>query len=132
MAQASTIWHSGAVTRQPVSSFPGGPSLSDMLNTSYQGTFGATKSAVLSVVGATVGSPYVLEMDSVVKARFIALRVVNGASIQLQVTSPAGTLQTFVVSPLLLLTAQNPGGEITAINLVGTADIEVLIAGDVS
>ena len=132
MAQASTIWHSGAVTRQPVSSFPGGPSLSDMLNTSFQGTYGATKSAALSIVGATLGSPFVLDMDSVVKARFLGIRVLNGPSIQLLITSPSGTDQAIKTSSLLLWHSPNSGDELTAIKLVGTADIEILIAGDVS
>ena len=132
MAQASTIWHSGAVTRQPVSSFPGGPSLSDMLNTSFQGTYGATKSSALSIVGATLGSPFILDMDSVVKARFLGIRVLNGPSIQLLITSPSGTDQSIKTSSLLLWHSPNSGDEITAIKLVGTADIEILIAGDVS
>ena len=132
MAQASTIWHSGAVTRQPVSSFPGGPSLSDMLNTSFQGTYGATKSSALSIVGATLGSPFLLDMDSVVKARFLGIRVLNGPSIQLLITSPSGTDQSIKTSSLLLWHSPNSGDEITAIKLVGTADIEILIAGDVS
>ena len=132
MAQASTIWHSGAVTRQPVSSFPGGPSLADMLNTSFQGTYGATKSAALSIVGATLGSPFVLDMDSVVKARFLGIRVLNGPSIQLLITSPSGTDQAIKTSSLLLWHSPNSGDELTAIKLVGTADIEILIAGDVS
>ena len=132
MAQASTIWHSGAITRQPVSSFPGGPSLSDMLNTSFQGTYGATKSAPLSIVGATDLLPFIVSLDSIVKARFLGIRVLNGPSIKVLLTSPSGTDQALKVSSLLLWHSPNSGDEITAIKLVGTADIEILIAGDVS
>ena len=132
MAQASTIWHSGAVTRQPVSSFPGGPSLSDMLNTSFQGTYGATKASPLSIVGATDLLPFIVSLDSIVKARFLGIRVLNGPSIKVLLTSPSGTDQAIKVSSLLLWHSPNSGDEITAIKLVGTADIEILIAGDVS
>ena len=132
MAQAGTIWHSGAVTRQPVSAFPGGPSLSYMLNTSFQGTYGATKGSSLSIVGATDLLPFIVSLDSIVKARFLGIRVLNGPSIKVLLTSPSGTDQALKVSSLLLWHSPNSGDEITAIKLVGTADIEILIAGDVS
>ena len=131
MAQAVTIWHSGAVSGQPLS-VPGGPSLADTLNTSFQGTYAASKASRLSVVGATDITPYVFPMDSVVKARFVGLRVINGSSIKAKLTSPSGTDQAIQVSSLLLWHSPNSGDEITAIKLVGTADIEILIAGDVS
>ena len=131
MAQAVTIWHSGAVSGQPIA-VPGGPSLADTLNTSFQGTYSASKSSRLSVVAATDIAPYTVTLDSVSKARFLGLRVINGASIKVLLTSPSGTDQTIKVSSLLLWHSPNSGDEITAIKLVGTADIEILIAGDVS
>jgi hypothetical protein len=103
-----------------------------MLNTSFQGTYSASKSSRLSVVGATDLSPYVFPMDSVAKARAIGMRVINGASIKALLTSPVGTDQAISTGSLLLWHSPNPGDEITAIKLVGTADIEILIAGDVS
>jgi len=97
MAQAVTIWHSGAVSGQPFA-VPGGPSLADTLNTSFQGTYAASKASRLSVVGATDITPYVFPMDSVVKARFVGLRVINGSSIKAKLTSPSGTDQAIQVT----------------------------------
>ena len=131
MAQAVTIWHTGAVSGQPIAC-PGGPSLSDTLNTSFSGTYSSAKSSRLSVIGATDFAPYVFSMDSVVKARFIGMRILNGPSIKVLLTSTSGTDQAIKVSSLLLWNSPNAGDEITAIKLVGTADIEILIAGDVS
>lgn len=129
MSQAATIWHSGAVTGQPIGS-PCGPTLSDTLRTDFQGTYGASKSSRLAIVGATDAVPYVVAFDSVSKARFLAIRVVNGASIKALLTSPSGTDQAIKVASLLLWHSPNAGDEITAIKLVGTADIELMIAGD--
>ena len=131
MAQSVTIWHSGAVTGQPTP-VPGGPSLSDMLNTSFCGTYGSSKAGRPSVVGATDLVPYVVTLDTITKVRFLGIRVINGSSIKVKLTSPAGTDQVLQVSSLLLWHSPNSGDEITAIKLVGTADIELLIAGDVS
>lgn len=130
MAQAVTIWHAGAVTGQPTP-VPGGPSLADMLNTSFNGTYAASKATRLSVVGATDIAPYAVSFDSITKARFIGCRVINGSSIKALLTSPSGTDQAIKVSSMLLWHSPNSGDEITAIKLVGTADIELLIAGDV-
>ena len=129
MSQAATIAHSGAVSGTPVSS-PCGPTLSDTLRTDFQGTYGASKSSRIAINGATDSVPYVVALDSVVKIRFLGLRVVNGASIKALLTSPSGTDQALKTSSLLLWHSPNSGDEITAIKLVGTADIELMIAGD--
>jgi hypothetical protein len=132
MAQSVTIWHNGAVMGQVPSPVPSGPSLADTLNTSFSGTYAASKATRLSVVGATDLAPYTVVLDSVTKARFLGIRVINGSSIKALLTSPSGTDQAIKVSSLLLWHSPNSGDEITAIKLVGTADIELLIAGDVS
>lgn len=131
MAQAVTIWHTGAVSGQPTP-VPGGPSLGDNLNTSFSGTYAASKATRLSVVNATQQAPFVVSFDSVTKARFIGIRVINGSSILALLTSPAGSAQAIKVSSMFLWHSPNSGDEITAINFVGTADLELMIAGDVS
>ena len=131
MAPAVTIWHTGAVSGQPFST-PCGPSLADTLNTSFQGTYSASKASRLSVVGATDLAPYTVALDSIVKARFIGMRVINGSSIKILLTSAAGDSQALTTGSLLLWHSPNSGDEITAIKLVGTADIEIMVAGDVS
>jgi hypothetical protein len=131
MAQSVTIWHSGAMTGQPLA-VPGGPSLSDMMNTSFNGTYSASQSSRLSVVGATDLVPFAVAFGSVTKARSLGMRVINGSSIKVLLTSPSGTDQALKTSSMLLWHSPNSGDEITAIKLVGTADIELLIAGDVT
>jgi len=131
MAQSVTIWHSGAVTGQPLA-VPGGPSLSDMMNTSFSNTYSASQASRLSVVAATDSVPFVVAFGSVTKVRFLGIRVINGSSIKALLTSPSGTDQALKTSSMLLWHSPNSGDEITAIKLVGTADIELLIAGDVS
>ena len=130
MAQAVTIWHNGAISGQPAM-VPNGPSLADTLNTSFSATYSASKASRLSVVGATDVSPYILPLDSITKVRFFALRVLNGPSIKVKLTSAAGADQA-QSGTFFLWNSPNSGDEITAIKLVGTADIELMIAGDVS
>ena len=129
MSQAATIAHSGAVSGYPVGS-PCGPTLSDTLRTDFQGTYSASKSSRLAIVNATNATPYVVALDSITKIRFLALRVINGASIKALLTSPSGSDQAIKTSSLLLWHSPNSGDEITTIKLVGTADIELMIAGD--
>ena len=129
MSQAATITHSGAASGSPTSS-QCGPTLSDTLRTDFQGTYGASKSSRIAVVAATDAVPYVVSLDSIAKVRFLGLRVVNGSSIKALLTSPSGTDQALKTSSLLLWHSPNSGDEITAIKLVGTADIEIMIAGD--
>jgi hypothetical protein len=131
MGQSVSIWHTGAVSVHPLSS-PCSPSLGGVFNTAFQGTYTAAKAADLGVVGATDLAPFVVAFDSVLKARFICLRVTNGSSIKVLITSPSGTDQAIKVSSIWIWHSPNPGDEITAIKLVGTADIEIMIAGDVS
>lgn len=130
MAQAVTIWHNGSVSGQPAI-VPNGPSLADNLNTSFSATYAASKSSRLAVVGATDIAPLVLSLDSITKVRFFALRVLNGPSIKVKLTSAAGADQA-QSGVFFLWHSPNSGDEITAIKLVGTADIELMIAGDVS
>jgi hypothetical protein len=129
VSQAATLWHSGALTGQPVGS-PCGPTLSDTMRTDFQGIYGASKSSRIAVVAATDIAPYTVTLDTIAKVRLLALRVVNGASIKVLFTSASGSDQAIKVSSLMLWHSPNAGDELTAIKLVGTADIEIMIAGD--
>ncbi len=130
MAQARTVWLNGAISIAPTP-VVAGPSLGDMLNISATATYQASKSAPLSI-RSTSDSPFSVSLDSIVKVRFMALKVNSGASVQVQITSAAGNDQKVGVSGLFIWHAPNAGDEITAIKLVGTADIELLLAGDLS
>lgn len=131
MPQATTIWHSGSVTGRP-SPTVGGPSLQDYLDTSFTGTYSAGTSKRLTVIGATDIAPFTVALDSIAKVRFIGMRIVNGASLKMLLTSASGADQAIKLSSFFLWHSPNAGDEITAIKLVGTADIELMIAGDVS
>lgn len=130
MAQSRTVWVNGAVSVSPIP-VSGGPTLSDNMAISLTSTFQASKAVPLSIA-ATDGSPFALSLDSIVKVRFLALKVNSGASVKMLLTSADGTEQKLQVSGLLLWHAPNAGDEITAIKLVGTADVELLLAGDLS
>lgn len=130
MPQSATIWHNGNVSGQP-SPVANGPSLSDNLNTSFTNTYSASKSSRLTVIGATDPLPYTVALDTITKVRFVCIKVVNGASIKAVLTSAFGTDQK-LSGNIFIWNSPNAGDEITAIKLVGTADIELMIAGDVS
>lgn len=132
MAQPATITHTGVVNGSPAST-PGGPSpsLGEILNTSTTVTYQASKSGRPSIIGATDGAPFVLSFETMTKVRFFAMRV-RGGTIKLKVTSVLGTDQVIGVSDLLLWSSQFPDDAWTAIKMVGTADVEYLMAGDLS
>jgi hypothetical protein len=105
--------------------------LQELLSTSFTATYGSSKGARPAIVGATDGSPFVLPLETITKVRLIAMRV-RGGTLKIKMTSAVGTLQSVNVSDLFLWHAPNSGDEITVIQLVGTADAEYIIAGDVS
>jgi hypothetical protein len=130
MARARTVWLNGAVSIAPL---PCGSSqgIGDVLNLSLVATYQASKAAPLSIA-STEGTPTVVALDSIVRVRFIALKVNSYSSVQMIVTSAAGATQRIPVSGLFVWYAPNAGDEITAISLVGTADVELLLAGDLN
>jgi len=128
MSQPSTIGINGAVVASPANTAQFAPSLQEMLSISCERTY-SYKSGNSATVNNLIGSPYVVPLGSVTKVRFLALRVI-GAALQVLVTSASGTDQTFKVSDLWLWHSPNEGDQLTAIKLVGTADIEYVLAGD--
>lgn len=129
MAQTRTVWLTGAASIAPVAVL-NGPTLADHLNISATATYQASKASPLSV-SSTTEAPYTVSLDSITKVRFMILKVRSG-SVTLQLTSAAGTDQKLKVSDQIIWHAPNAGDEITAIKLVGTADVELLLAGDLS
>jgi hypothetical protein len=131
VAIPAQVTHTGSVSATPTagSGFSGVPSLQDILNTSFSATYQVRKGAAPSVVGATDLLPFVLPFETITKARMFALRVASG-SLKMLLTSAAGADQLLRVSSLFMWHAPNPGDELTAIKLVGTADIEYILCGD--
>lgn len=79
-------------------------------------------------VAGTVGTPYELELGGITSVYLFALRVLSGGPLTLLLDSTAGTAQEFPVSEEIFLS--NKGGvPFTRIQIVGTADVEFMIAG---
>jgi len=124
------ISHQGVLSGSPSAS-SSGLTLQEIFNTSFMATFGSSKGARPGIIAATDAVPYTIPLETITKVKCIALRTPNGSTIKMVITSAVGTNQAFNVSGLFLWTGMNSGDEITAIKLVGTADIEYVIAGDV-
>ena len=101
------------------------------LDTSFCATLDVDKTAILQIVGATVGVPFVVALDSIVRVRALALTILNGATITVNYTQ-GGVAKALAVSGALIMYLPNPGDEITAITLVGTANVAIRLAGNAS
>lgn len=128
MATPVTVSHTGALRASPAAS----PStLMEVLLTSFEATYQGSKSSHPTVNGATDLAPFVVGLDGVVKVRVFAIRV-NSGSLKVKVTSAVGTDQAINVGSNGLLLWHSPyiSDELTAIKLVGTADCDIVLAGD--
>lgn len=94
MSFPATIAHNGAVQGSPAASSSGYPSLLEVLNTSFLATYGASKGARVGIIGATIGAPYVIPLETIVRIRVVAMRV-RGGVMTLSVDSAAGVTQLF-------------------------------------
>jgi hypothetical protein len=131
LALPALVNHVGSLSGSPAQTGTTVPSLQELINTSFQGTFGGSKSARLTISGATDLSPFVLSLDTITKVRLIVVRTQN-QSLRVKITSAYGATQVIPLSNALIWFAPNAGDEVTAIEFVGTADVEVVIAGDVT
>lgn len=127
MSQMVTVAVSGAVTAGPANASPTAPSLQDSLNVSTLRTY-SYKSGQSTTINAPV-TPLVVNLGAITKVRFFVIRVI-GAGLQVLLTSALGTDQVFKVSDEMMWSSPNEGDQITAIKLVGVADVEYLLAGD--
>lgn len=130
MAQPTIIKHQGSLGANPFCG-SGIGSLVEIADTSFEGTYQASKSCRISVVGATDGAPYTLSLDGIAKVRAFAVKAQAGATIKARFTSGVGTDQS-ISATSIIIHSPNSGSEITAIKFVGTADLEVVIAGDLT
>lgn len=103
--------------------------LSQSVDLAFDETYDAVMAASLPIA-STLLDPFVLPLGAVTKVRAVCVRVVDGASVQVLVSSAAGNDQAIPVSDLVLVRAQNDGDQLTAVKVVGTARIEYLIGGD--
>lgn len=130
--QNEYVYVDGALRAGPVVPQPGGPSLQDVASLAVRASYGSTKTARPSIINATLLAPYVVPLDTITKVRLLFVRVVTGNSIKLLLTTPnGGADQVVPVSDQILIHVPNPGDEITAVKVVGSADLNVFLAGDV-
>ena len=106
-------------------------SLTEILNTAFTASYGSMKGARPSIINATAGTPFVVPFETIAKVRLLCLRVRSG-HIELSLTTALGALQRFPVSDLFMTHNPYPGDEITAIQIVGTGDVEYVLSGDVT
>lgn len=116
----------GTATGSPASSSAPN-SLGDQLNLGTEQTYQVTKSARPSVNSSDM-SPFILSLDTIVSVFFIACRI--RGSLKILLTSAAGDDQAFLCSDMFVWSAPQSNNAITAIKFVGTADLEVFIAGN--
>ena len=127
MGQPTSIALSGALVASPV---PGtcSPSLHDRIDVSFTHSYTQRISGSPSV-NATQDAPFVLPFGGVAKGRALVLRV-RGGSLRALITTPAGAAQAIRISDLLVIHNPAEGDQLTAVSLIGTAEIEYLLAGD--
>ena len=128
MAVPAIIRHTGSLSGVPSTATTIYPSLQEIGNTSFERTYSQRMSGAPSVIGATDLLPFLLPLGTLTKVRMLWLRCTQ--SIKLKITSPVGIDQVLNVSDEILLHNPNEGDQLTAIKLVGTADIEYAVAGD--
>jgi hypothetical protein len=130
VAQTFELQVTGAVQASPFASLSGGQSLQDFLTFNVRKAYNG-RSADVSSIAATDGSPYTLPLGTIAKVRFLGIHVLAGA-LKALLTNPSETDQVVRFGDWLFLHCPNPGEELTAIKLVGTADFEYFVAGDPS
>lgn len=119
---------SGAIGSDPCTPFDSA-SLIKSIDLAFRATYDAVFGTGLPIAGTDL-DPFTPDLGAVTAVRAIAIRAVDGQSLVVLLTSQKGTNQAFPVSDLLLLRAQNPGDEYTAVKVVGTGAIEYIIAGN--
>jgi hypothetical protein len=106
------------------------PSLQEIANTSFSRTYSQRQAGAPQVINATDLAPFILSLGTVTKIRMLFVRVVGSGVIRLKLTSAAGADQALPLSDLIVWHAPAEGDQITAVKVVGTADLEYTVYGD--
>lgn len=131
MAQSNVITVAGVVRGSPATSALFTPTAFEpFLDLALEATYGSVKATQRSV-NVDAAHPEALPLEGITKARFLAFRLLSGSTMQIWLTTALGVAK-IPVSDEFVLHVPNPGDEVTAIQLVGTADFSYLIAGDVT
>lgn len=105
-------------------------SLQEFLALSTQATYGAAKGGAVSV-SSTDMAPFNVPFEGVLKGRMFGIGLQSGQTLKVKITTALG-VAILPVSDKLFLHAPTAGDEFTAIALVGNADVNYFLAGDVS
>lgn len=125
---SSEITSAGSVSIAP--SRPDGTGeLSSVLSLAFAAQYAQVDSGSFSFLGTNL-APYVMNPGGVTKVRLLAVRAIDGQSLEALLTSGLGTDQVVPFSGLLLIHCPVAGTELTAVKLLGQGRIEYLIAGD--
>lgn len=133
MGQSTVVRLTGALAAQPATGSLYSSSLNELLDVTFCATYGGVKGNVPTLT-APNNTPFSIPFEGITKGRVFALRLLSGVSVQVTITTAAGSA-VLPVSDELLIHNPNPGDEITAIT-IGTANAQVQIAyalaGDVT
>lgn len=123
---------SGSIGTDPSSVTDAQTALCQAINLAFQQLYDGAFSAGVPIASTNL-DPFEPDLGAIVAVRAIAVRALDGQSLVVKLTSAVGgTDQALPVSDLLVVRAQNPGDQYTAIKIVGTGRIEYLIAGDLA
>lgn len=131
MAQSTVVQVSGAIAAQPAAGALFTASLQEFLSLSTTATYGAAKGGAISVNSTDI-APFVVPLEGIVKGRMIGIGIISGQTVKVLLTTALGTDQAIPVSDKLFLHMPSAGDEYTALKIVGVADIQYFLAGDVS
>ena len=130
MAQPITITVNGAVQAAPASTTALAPSLSDTVQFGTSRTYAYKITNSFSINNPLSGSPFTVPLGSITKVRFMFIRAI-GAGVLMLLTSPADPdPQLLYVTEEMLWSSPSEGTQLTAIQLVGVTDVEMILSGD--
>lgn len=123
---SSQIQAAGSISAAPARP-EGVGELSAVLSLAFQEVYDQVDAGAFTIAGTVAINP-----GNVTRMRVVVVRVLDGQSIQVRLSSSLGSNQAFPVSGMLLVHCPNVGDEFTALSVLGTGRIEYLVAGDAS
>lgn len=116
----------GIITADPTGF---GQAKSASIDLVFNHAYGKMVSGVVDITSTDL-APYTVNLDGITSVNLLAVRILSSsASVKVKVTSAVGTDQTVSVSGLYVWHSPVAGDVLTAIKLVGTAQLEYLVAG---
>ena len=131
MGQPATVQVAGVVSAGTTTpSVLGLPALAEVVNLALTATYSSLKGGAISI--ASPVTPVPIPFEGIVAGRFFALRLDSGPTVQVSATFAGSGLAVIPVSDELVLHSPRVGDELVSLELVGTADLRYVLAGDVA